>query len=87
MTDYKLPPQEDEFISGVRHSYPKTIEVHIKDFTNKIQLSRTLHALEAIKRDVLRSDLVGNFQAKEDVRRAANMQARELGFKEQDWWA
>ena len=89
MVDYKLPKPENEFVSSAKHVYPKIIAVHVKDFTNKLKLAHTLQALESLKRDILRSDLTANFQAKEELRGVANMRAKELGFKAPsrgEWW-
>lgn len=89
MADYKLPVPEDEFISGTKPSYPRNIAAHIKDFTGKIKLAATLQRLETLKRDIVRSDLAGNFPAKEELRAIANTRAKELGFKDQGgniWW-
>lgn len=89
MADYKLPEPEDEFISGTKPHYPRNIAAHIKDFTGKIKLANTIQRLEALKRDIVRSDLVANFQAKEELRAIANTRARELSFKPQhgeNWW-
>ena len=89
MPDYKLPEPEDEFISGTKPNYPRNIAAHIKDFTGKLRLAHTLHALESLKRDILHSDLSSNFPAKEELRAIANTRAKELKFKPQhgeDWW-
>lgn len=89
MGDYKLPEPENEFISGAKHTYPRSIAAHIKDFTGKLRLAHTMNALDSLKRDILRSDLMTNFQAKEELRAIANTRAKELGFKPQgvnSWW-
>lgn len=89
MADYKLPEPEDEFISGTKPIYPRNIAAHIKDLANKLGLAGTIQRLESLKRDILRSDLAAHFQAKEELRAAANTRARELGFKDKDgkmWW-
>lgn len=89
MADYKLPEASDEFLGSVsRKNYPKTIAIHVKNLTGRINLARTLQALEALKRDVVRSDLVANFEAKEELRALANRRAAEIGFKGRGlWWS
>ncbi|MBI5456812.1 hypothetical protein HY969_03645 [Candidatus Kaiserbacteria bacterium] len=86
MADYKLPEPEDEFVSGTKPNYSKTVAAHVKDFTGKIRLANTIQRLDALKRDIIRSDLANNFPAKEELRRAANARAKELGFKGGTWW-
>ena len=89
MADYKLPIPEDEFVSGTKPHYSRNIAAHIKDFTGKIKLAGTIQRLEALKRDIMRSDLAANFPAKEELRGSANVRAKELKFKPPSgggWW-
>jgi hypothetical protein len=88
MTDYKLPEPEDEFISGTKAHYSRMVAAHVKDFSDKLRRARTLQALESLKRDITRSDLSTNFQAKEELRALANTRAKEMGFKShEEWWS
>ena len=90
MVDRSMPEPSDEFLaSAVHNNYSKSVQSHIKDFTGKLKLAHTLHALDALKRDILRSDLMTNFQAKEELRAIANNRALEVGFKPKKgeaWW-
>lgn len=89
MVDHTMPEPSNEFLSSAPHTYSRAIATHIKDFTNKLKLARTLNALDSLKRDILRSDLMTNFQAKEELRAIANTRAHELGFKSEhggSWW-
>jgi len=90
MVDDKLPEPSSEWLSDARRvPYPKILGIHVKSFKGRLQLARTLHALEVIKRDILRSDLQPNLQAMEELRSVANQCATELGFKPKEmekWW-
>ena len=88
-----LPPESDspsEYDSNRPLKLSKSTAVHFASFISKIGLAHTLQALDAIKRDFLRSDLQQNMQVKELVRAAANKQAQQIGFKgvhgNAHWW-
>lgn len=90
MADYKLPEPENEFVSGVKPTYSRSVAAHLKDFSNKVKLAHTLGALESLKRDIVRSDLTAHFQAREELRGLANVRAKELGFTSKggdEWWS
>ena len=87
-----LPPDSDspsEYDSNLPLKLSRMDSVHMKDFSGKLGLARTLQALDAIKRDIQRSNLQQNMQAKEVLRQVANKRAVEVGFKgkgHEQWW-
>ncbi len=89
MADKKLPEPSNEFLSSAPRTYSRVTTVHVKNFTSRLKLARTLNALDSLKRDILRSDLMTNFEAKEELRAIANTRAIELKFKSErgdSWW-
>lgn len=84
MPDYDSEPNEWESARSVK--FPRHIQVQIKNFTNRIQLAHTLQALVAVKNDIERGSLVNDAAAKSQLKHLANQKAREIGFKNGQWW-
>jgi len=84
MPDYDSEPNEWESNQTVK--FARHIEVQMKAYSGRIQLAHTLQALLAVKRDIEQGSLANNAQAKDQLKRAANQKAREIGFKEGQWW-
>lgn len=84
MPDYENEPNEWESNRTVK--FARHIEVQIKAFKQRILMAHTASALQPIRHDIEQGSLANNAQAKDVLRRAANMRARELGWKEGQWW-
>ncbi|MEY4747658.1 MAG: hypothetical protein RLZZ416_707 [Candidatus Parcubacteria bacterium] len=85
MPDYEGEPNEWE--SNRTVTFKRHIEVQIKAFKQRIQMARTVGALQAIRHDIEQGSLANNQQAKDVLKRFVNQHARELGWKEGQWWA
>jgi hypothetical protein len=84
MPDYDSEPSEWESNQTVK--FPRHIEVQMKAFRGRIQLSHTVQALLAIRHDIERGSLANNAPAKDELKRLSNQKAREIGFKDGQWW-
>ena len=88
MVDRSMPEPSNEYLSSRPQPLPHALAAMVKNFRGRLQLSRTLIALTTVRRDIERSNVQQNFQAKEELRNLANAKARELKFKEKrDWWS
>ena len=87
-----LPPDSDspsEYESNLPLKLSRIDDTRLKLFLSKINLAHTLQALDAVKRDFLRSNLAQNLQVRERTRIVANKQSQQLGFKPKEnesWW-
>jgi hypothetical protein len=90
MGDTRMPDPSDEWLGGARTAaYPKALAVQIKNFSMRLRHAGTLLALEHVKRDILRSMVVGNMRAMQELRGVANVRAVELKFRDpkgRQWW-
>ncbi|MBI2610761.1 hypothetical protein HYW60_02380 [Candidatus Kaiserbacteria bacterium] len=88
MGDAKMPEASNEWVFPERRKpYSKIQEIHVKNFTVRIRHAGTIKQLEILKRDILRSELVSNMQAIQDLRAAGNARAIELKFRGSElWW-
>ena len=90
MSDTKMPEPSNEWGFEERHKpYPKLLAIQMNNFSMRLKHAGTLIALEVIKRDILRSALVSNARAIQELRDIANMSASELHFKDpkgRQWW-
>ncbi len=91
MSDAKMPEPSNEWLVPERHeSYPKITAVQVKNFSTRLRHAGTMHQLEVIKRDILRSALVSNMQAIQELRGIGNARAMELKYKSpkgEEWWS
>ena len=83
MPDYDNEPNEWESNRAVK--FPRAVEVQMKAYKQRIQVTHSIPALTAIRHDIEQGSLTNNALAKEQLKRAMNQQARELGFEGQ-WW-
>ena len=89
MTDRSMPDYENEpneWESNQTVKFARHIEVQMKSFKQRIQMAHTLQALATIRRDIEQGALANNAQAKEQLKRTMNQHAREIGYKEGQWW-
>ena len=73
-----------------RKPYTRIIAVQIKSFSMRLKHAGTIRQLEVIKRDILRSALVANMQAIQELRPIGNARAAELKYKDPKggvWWS
>ena len=85
-----MPEPSGEWLFTARNKqYPKILAIHVKSFSGRLRHAGTLHELEVIKRDILRSDLVSSAQAIQELRGIGNGRAGELKYKSPrggEWW-
>lgn len=90
MSDTRMPEPSNEWLFPERREpYPRIIAVQMNNFSMRLKHAGTLIALEVIKRDILRSALVSNARAVQELRDVANTSASELHFKDpkgRQWW-
>lgn len=85
-----MPESSDEFLSSRPQNFSKSLQAQLKNFTQRLQMARTLIALTVVRRDIEQSSVQQNASAKEQLRAFANTRARELGYKGtgggSNWW-
>ena len=90
MSDTQMPEPSNEWLSAEGHQpYPKIMAILVRNFSMRLKHAATLGALDNIRRDVLRSPLIANVQAIQEVRGIANERAIELKYKDpkgKEWW-
>ncbi|MEK9154295.1 MAG: hypothetical protein AAB798_02380 [Patescibacteria group bacterium] len=90
MGDAKMPGPSEEWLFSARNKpYPKILAIHVRGFSARLRHAGTMHELEVIKRDILRSDLVSSAQAIQELRGIGNARATELKYKSpggKAWW-
>ncbi|MBI4093638.1 hypothetical protein HY417_01630 [Candidatus Kaiserbacteria bacterium] len=90
MADTKMPEPSNEWTFPERRKpYTRIIVVQMKNFSMRLKHAGTMRQLEVIKRDILRSALVANMQAIQELRTIANVRAVELKYKNPkggEWW-
>ena len=77
---------EDEQIFAGKKQYTSALQAQVNDYAAKLRLAQTLIALASIRQDVLRSLVISNPTALEELRGVANACAKELGHKHGEWW-
>lgn len=91
MGDTKMPEPSSEWVFPERKKpYPRLIAVQMKNSLMRLKHAGTMRQLEVIKRDILRSALVTNMQAIQELRIIGNTRATELKYKNSkggSWWS
>ena len=85
-----MPEPSNEWVFPERRkSYSKVHAAQIKNFSMRLKHTNTVHQLEIVRRDILRSALVSNAQAIQELRGIGNNRAQELKYqspKGEAWW-
>jgi hypothetical protein len=90
MADTRMPEPSSEWAFEERKKpYPKILAIQVKSFSMRLKHVGTMHQLEVVKRDILRSALVSNMQTIQELRGIGNERAVELKYRDPKggaWW-
>lgn len=90
MADSKMPQPSSEWVFPERKKpYARPVAIQLNSFAMRLRHAGTMQRLEILKRDILRSALVANQQAIQELRMIANSRAVELRYKSpkgEEWW-
>lgn len=90
MGDTKMPEPSSEWTFPERKKpYTRPVAIQVNSFSMRLKHAGTMQRLEILKRDILRSALVANQQAIQELRLIGNARAIELKYKNPkggEWW-